>query len=219
VDGPLLWQVGSMRAWKCAARWLARLHSRHTVAAGNSDGLSSPPLLRFDAPYLTSWIQRAERFVSHRRYARSDGLPRKFRRLASRYDRVIERLLALPQSFIHGEFYPSNVIMRGGTPARRVCPIDWESAAIGPSLIDLAALTSGEWTSDQKRLLVASYRETLAPTQGWPPSLGELMELVDLGQLHLSVQWLGWAADWVAPRMHANDWLREAVRLSSRLHL
>ena len=53
--------------------------------------------------------------------------------LAERYEPVVERLAALPVTFIHGEFYASNVLVASGQ-RDRVCPIDWELAAIGPGL-------------------------------------------------------------------------------------
>ncbi len=97
--------------------------------------------------------------------------------------------------------------------------MDWELAAIGPGLIDLAALTSGGWTSDQKHRLVAAYRDALPRNNGWPPSMPELMEAVEYCQLHLAVQWLGWAADWSPPKRHTQNWLRVACRLADKLGL
>src|SRR5262249_12836466 len=60
----------------------------------------------------------------------------------------------------------------------RICPVDWEIAALGPGLIDLTALTAGNWTREQKTKLVAPYTEALEPCNGWPPSMPELMEAV-----------------------------------------
>jgi hypothetical protein len=63
-----------------------------------------------------------------------------------------------PLTVIHGEFYASNVLIDDGIDGIRVCPVDWERAAIGPALIDLAALTGGNWTEEQKRDMVEEYR-------------------------------------------------------------
>ena len=67
--------------------------------------------------------------------------------------------------------------------------------------------------------MVAAYREACEPVKNWPPSLAELMEAVSWCQLHLAVQWLGWAAEWSPPEPQAQDWLREALRLAERLGL
>ena len=45
---------------------------------------------------------------------------------------------------IHGELYPENVIVQesGATV------VDWESAGLGPGVLDLAVLTQGNWDSE-----------------------------------------------------------------------
>lgn len=219
VDGPLLWQAGRIDTWKRAARWIARLHNHFGLNNGGQKVAWPVSLLRYDSEHLRCWVDRAEHFLAPRCDSLCDGLHHRFQRLASKYDRVVTRLLSLPRAFMHGEFYPSNVILRGNGGAKRVCPIDWEGAAIGPALIDLAALTSGNWTAEERSILIAAYREALEPAHGWPPSLKEMLELVDYCQLHLSVQWLGWASDWSPPRSHAQNWLGEALRLAGVLGL
>lgn len=219
VPGPLLWQMGRIETWRQAARWLAALHSHFAKGACRYMRRRPTPLLTYDRRLLTLWWTRAERFLSgtNVRFGGKNGILRRFMHLAEQRDRIIARLLALPKTFIHGEFYPSNVILRREGTALRVCPVDWEVAGTGPGLIDLAALTSGAWSLEQKRSMVAAYREALDSTRDWPPSLPELMEAVQYCQLHLAIQWLGWAADWSPPKMHARNWLREAVRLSTAL--
>jgi Ser/Thr protein kinase RdoA (MazF antagonist) len=218
VEGPLLWQAGRFEQWKSAARWLARFHAYFWTHNGKEQVLPQV-LLRHDAAYCMRWIGRAERFISHSRNSNSNGLTSQFKRVAKRYSRVVEYVLALPQTVIHGEFYPSNVIVRRQNTASPVCPIDWEVAAQGAGLIDLAALASGTWEADAREALVAAYREELEPLTRELPSMAELLEAVDYCQLYLSVQWLGWAADWSPPRNHEQDWLRESIRLSKRLGL
>jgi len=215
VSGPLLWQAGRIESWKCAAHWIANLHTRFSRNAGAQIKLPQF-LLRHDQQYYLRWMQRAGDLISTRRASLGKELYQQFERLACNYDRVIGRLLSLPQTLIHGEFYPSNVILRRGTSAKSVCPIDWEVAAVGPGLIDLAALTSGNWTAQQKRILVQAYCDGLQSHHA-SASLEDMLEFVDYCQLHLAVQWLGWADDWTPPKTHAQDWLGEALKLSKHL--
>src|SRR5262249_25781202 len=157
-QGPLLWQVGRIETWKRGARWLAWLHSY--FAANPRERVDWPAsLLHYDVGHFKCWIERAEKLVSQQPNARSDSLAKVFAGLARRYDKVADRLASLPRSFIHGEFYPSNVILRGKGPSRRVCAIDWEVAGIGPGLMDVAALVSGTWTTEERTALVSAYRE------------------------------------------------------------
>ncbi|MEY4918808.1 MAG: hypothetical protein RL616_2721 [Verrucomicrobiota bacterium] len=206
VDGLLLWQVGDLAQWDAAARWLGEFHSRF---AGKKFS-TAKTLLRYDEDFFGVWIGRAEKFLKRRPAAER----RQFARLVKNYSRVVKKIAALPQHFIHGECYASNVIVRDGATAHAICAIDWELAGIGPGALDLAALTAGEWSDAEKRRFVAAYRSGLNSKRA--PSVDELMEAVELCQLHLSVQMLGWAEDWSPPEKHAQNWLREALRLADK---
>jgi thiamine kinase-like enzyme len=107
--------------------------------------------------------------------------------------------------------------MRAGKNGREICPVDWEVAALAPGLIDLAALTLGDWTDEKREKMVIAYREALESRNGWPPSLPELVEGVEYSQLHIAVQLLGWASDWLPPERHTQNWLQEALRLADKL--
>jgi Ser/Thr protein kinase RdoA (MazF antagonist) len=221
VRGPLLWQTGRSETWDQAARWLARLHSEFDIRRWPRKHSRLPELVPYDKTFFSTWMIRAEQFLPHRNghsgFHTTHALRRSFSRFAARYDRVIDRLLQLPRSLIHGEFFPSNVILRPNGEEPEICPIDWELAAIGPGLIDLAALTLGGWTEEQKRRLVEAYRDALPRHNGWPPAMPELIELVEYCQLHIAVQWLGWAGEWSPPQRHAQNWLHEACRLAEKL--
>lgn len=213
VDGLLLWQAGNLEKWDDAARWLAMLHRKFPGARGLS---RARQLLRYDEQFFAVWLTRADEFLGLQRGHQSPAARRRFARLASRYDRVVKRLTSLPVAFIHGEFYPSNVILRhGANGVRQVCPVDWEVAGIGPGLLDLAALTAGAWNDAEKRRFLAAYRES-APTRD---SLDDLVEGVEFCQLHLAMQLLGWATDWSPPEKHAQNWLATALRLADKLGL
>jgi hypothetical protein len=57
---------------------------------------------------------------------------------------VVEALANAPRTLIHGELYPQNVLINElGSVV-----IDWESAGVGPGVIDLAVLTQGSWDDD-----------------------------------------------------------------------
>ena len=133
------------------------------------------------------------------------------------YDRVIRHLVALPATFLHGEFYASNVLVHEKGEGLRVCPVDWEMAAVGPGLIDLAALTAGGWTADEREALALAYHAALVPGESWPPAA--FLTALDYCRLHLAVQWLGWSTGWSPPPEQAQDWLGEALGLAEKLGL
>jgi thiamine kinase-like enzyme len=217
VEGVLLWQVGRFEQWERAAGWLAGFHAHFS---GKAQRQALPELLlRYDSEHCRRWIERATRFVTQNNAGLSVTSASRFRRLVKQYDRVADRLSSTAQTVIHGEFYPSNIILRGGARGTQLCPIDWEVAAIGPGCIDLAALVSGAWSEEQKAGLVKAYHRALVGLGANAPGLKELMELVDYAQLHLAIQWLGWASDWSPPKNHERDWLDEAIRVANRLKL
>jgi aminoglycoside phosphotransferase (APT) family kinase protein len=213
VRGKELFQVGELGAWEEAARWLASLHSR--LASQAAQLASAAGLIRYDAEHYRVWMRRAQAFPG-----RLDGAGpatrSRLERLAARYEDVVRRLLSLPVTVIHGDYYPSNVLVCPSSGGWRVCPVDWEMAGLGPGLIDLAALTAGKWSGEQRAALVRAYREALPPGDAATDSPEPFADALDLCRLHLAVQWLGWSAGWSPPPEHRYDWLGEALSLADR---
>jgi hypothetical protein len=212
VDGEALWQIGEFGVWEEAARWLARMHAQ---CAGKA--ATAGPLLRYDRELLGVWAQRAARFAEDPGGPWSAAERRRIRDLAGRYEAVVDQLTALAPTFLHGEFYPSNVLVQRDS-GLRICPIDWEIAAIGPGLLDLAALSVGKWTTTERARLAAAYRAvgTGAETAAHLSDT-EFARALDFARLHLAVQWLGWEPRWEPPAEHRHDWLAEALALSEDL--
>ncbi len=209
VPGVRLNQSRVASAWLQAARWLASLHCRPSE---ESERLSrSVPLLRYNAAFYRLWLDRVEIF-------RSMGLSRAvWESLVDTYGRAIQRLIRLPSTLIHGEFYASNILVQETREGCRIRPVDWEMAAVGPGLIDLAALSSGAWAERERTEMAAAYHDAVL-AQGWPsfPFENLLLSLDDC-RLHLAIRWLGWAPDWSPPPENAHDWLGEAIALCDKM--
>lgn len=213
VPGVELYQVGDFAVWLHVARWLAVTHTR---LAENLESLARcEHLLRYDAQFYRRWLHRAQSFVRQAAPASSRSIDH----LARHYDRLIDRLIALPPIVLHGELYASNVLVHTTTSGTRVCPVDWEMAAVGPGLIDLAALTAGAWTEAEKRALALAYYDALVVHKGRHLEPDAFLAALDCCRLHLSIQWLGWSRNWSPPPEHTQDWLGEALMLSERLRL
>jgi hypothetical protein len=181
VEGSQLSELGALEGWERAARSAARLHA--TVPCP-----SSPSLLPYDAVYFRRWLERARRFRPGP----------EIEALVPAHERAVTRLGRLPRVFVHGEFYPSNIVVASG----RVCPVDWEMAGVAPGVLDLAALATGREPAVVDRL-VAVYGEEA----GARPTNAD----IDAARVVLAVQWLGWSKSWTPPRQHATDWLAEAA--------
>ncbi len=211
VEGRELFQVGERGLWEEAARWLARFH---VALAPEPDRRHEAHLLDHDAAFYRRWIERA------REFAAGGADQAKVESLAARHEQLVEALLALPRTVIHGEFYASNVLVAtdfdhtlvGRRSDARVAPVDWELAAVGPGLTDLAALVSG-WPEEDRRAIAAAYA-----TEPGVPALDD--RDLGLARLQVAIQWLGWAPpEWEPPEGQRHDWLGEAIALAEELGL
>jgi len=178
VDALPLSEAERLDAWQEAARWLARLHVTPVPRTSR--------LLRRDEAHLLRWMRRAVTF--HRSLAAAEPALRA----------AAVRLASAPAVLLHGEAYPSNLLVEHGG---RIRPVDWEMFGTGAAALDLAALTSGGWEPDERAQVVAAYREA----SGGAPDAAQL----DAARLLVAAQWLGWSESWTPPAEHRHDWLAE----------
>jgi aminoglycoside phosphotransferase (APT) family kinase protein len=204
VNGVELWQVGEPDVWDDVAAWLGWFHGAVDAAAARR---LLPWLLRRDRDDLQRWADAAARALE------SSDDPRS-RALGEVLGRVPQEPMARSAQvvFLHGEFYPSNVLVGVEQDPLRIWPIDWEMAATGPGAFDLAALTTG-WDEPVRLRMVGRYRDALSD----PPALEDLLRQVDICRFHLALQWIGWASRWQAPAEHAHDWVGEGLDAAARL--
>jgi aminoglycoside phosphotransferase (APT) family kinase protein len=198
VNGPLLWQCAGLEAWLETARWLARMHSSVGIPATSIQRRGG--LSRFDPASMDRLLHRA------REVAGAGAVPL-LDELGGRCASISETLGRLPASFTHGDFFPANVIVANSL---RICPVDWEMAAVGPSLLDLAALTAGRWADAERRAIAAAYFEALEDADALYGDFESLMRGLAACRISLAVRMLGWAPDWTPPAEQRNDWLQEA---------
>ena len=183
VDGVELWQVGDLSRWAFVGAWLGRLHRRF---ADRGAELRAAGLAPLTAEQLDGWLVRAEPYLA----GRLD--------LAGCRD-ALNGLAANAPTLVHGEFYPSNVLLAGD----RVVAVDWETAALGPGALDLAALVTG-WDDDGQQRIVEAYGVVDPVT-------------LDQARLALALRWIGWQAAWTPPPEHRHDWFAEALGATERL--
>jgi hypothetical protein len=212
VPGVELWQVGELSVWEVVARWLGEFHA---AFAGRIDDAraANPYLLELSGDWFRSWSERARAALAESPDPRAAIVGSAL----ERYDEVATSLAALPRTFVHGELYPSNVLVVREEQPLRVCPVDWEMAGIGPGLVDLAALVGG-WAPEERSRLVSAYVDAGTSTGGTLPRATLETDLARC-RLHLALQWLGWCTDWQPPREHAHDWTGEALELTRELGL
>ena len=218
VNGSPLTEIGDFDVWRQVSGWLAQMHGRVSRGPALARAAAAVPLVRYDRAHCRLWIERARSYLVH------DALDQRSRRirfdwLASRYKAVLDEIAALPTGLMHGEFFASNVLVETAGGKVRVRPVDWERTGIGPALLDLAALTAGTWTDDERTELAERYHAELNPgSEDWLPR-DVFMRGLDCCRVGIAMQHLGWAKRWTPPATHAQDWLGEALHAAERIGL
>jgi len=179
LDAQPLWQLETRDV---AGRVGAVLRAAHDALHAH---VAAPFLLRYDRRFYERWFRRA------------CVLTPSLRSLRASHHEATKRLLAQPAIVVHGELYPSNVLVHGDD----VRFVDWETAACGPAVVDIAAITTG-WDERSLEAFLHEY--------------GDVDHLaLGSARFHLAVRWLGWSADWQPPVEHRHDWLAEARRAAA----
>lgn len=149
VPGAPLWQSDGPGDWCATAAWLARAHASLAPLATRLPRLDHDPDL-----------------------ARAVGRCPPVAALADAHARAVHVLSTAPPTVVHGELFPSNVLVHDGVP----CVVDWETAGSGAGLLDLAALCAG-WGPVEASRLAQAYGGDLA--------------LLPAARLVVAVRWLG----------------------------
>lgn len=133
-------------AMKLAAHWIGRFHAvnEKLLLMGSVSNLNI-----YSAKYFAKWRRRMSAIPNHlkRNYLWLSDL-------CERSDIFVDLLLTETSTIIHGEYYPSNALIRNG----EIYVVDWESAGIGAGEIDLAFLTQGPWPEEILRECEEQYR-------------------------------------------------------------
>jgi aminoglycoside phosphotransferase (APT) family kinase protein len=135
--------------WAAAAAWLGRLQSLFAAWTDRLQGASF--LIRHDDDYFLGRAEDAQRDME----AFSGTAKRRIRDLLSGYEELIPVMTSEPRTLVHGNYRPNNVLIDASVEPWRVCPVDWEVAAIGSTLYDLALLADGYAGSRLEKLLDA----------------------------------------------------------------
>jgi aminoglycoside phosphotransferase (APT) family kinase protein len=199
-----------LEGWIAAAAWVGRLHRTRRWSV---ELARSPLLMRHDEAWLRSPADAPMRDASCFGWETASRL----RRVPDGYDAVVHAMAAEPRCLVHGGYRAANVLLAADGNGRRVCPLDWELAAVGSPVHDLATLVDGFEPPKLDALLGAYVREAL-DTGSAVAGPDELRHLVDCFRLHRIVADLGRAQRSGYRPARVDRLVARAEALSKRLH-
>jgi hypothetical protein len=213
VAGDELYKVGDFEVWLDVARWLANMQASLREVADKQQ--HSCQLNTFGEATYEAWNERACKCLNQGRAAHRSALEgSQLQWLVNRCRDAFRRLVELPPTFLHGEFYASNILVDRSIPGLRICAVDWETAALGPGLVDVAALVAGNWPEARREQLACAYLEALPASQNVWKACDDMMHDLRCCRLLQAIRWLGWSSEWLPPPEHRFDWLGEAVQMA-----
>jgi thiamine kinase-like enzyme len=199
---------GEWGDWLAAVRWLARLHGTYL---GREEELRALGCLGEHGPEYYWSVAFAAR--KHLEQSNPRPVLARFDERMEHFPALVAHMVRRPRALVHGDIFPENIHLQ---PGPRVRPIDWESAAVGAPLWDLARLLDG-WGSDKPALLKA-YLAELARQTGARARWAALRQTWRCCAI-LNVLWhLAWDAGPCADPEFVDSCLREIETVSARLH-
>lgn len=176
-----------------AATWIGNLHKMYE---------SNPPkgIKIYDTAYYMFWLKGVESLLEILK-KKHPWLPA----VCSYFRKNMHLLSETTQTFIHGEYYTKNILVKKGV----IYPIDWESAAIGPGEIDLASLIE-DWDEERKNIALKNYIQARWPDGNF--SERDFEKRLLLVRIYFFFRWTGEYDDpelW----LDRNNWFKRFYQL------
>src|SRR4030095_16558431 len=71
------------------------------------------------------------------------SLAHRLTQILNAYNGLVKVMAQQPKMVVHGSYRPQNVLVNPDAEQLRFCPIDWELAAVGSPLYDVAVFADG----------------------------------------------------------------------------
>jgi hypothetical protein len=171
-----------------AAGWLGQMQgffAQHPESLTRCDFL-----IRHDERYFQSKAELAVRDVAQIAPAFAPRLAK----IVDRYDPAIKVITTQPRTLVHGGYIPWHILLDMADEPMRVCPIDWELAAVGATLYDLAIYTDGVEPPARDRMWEA-YRCSARQYNVPLPDRTQMGYVIDCFRLHRIFDWLSRAVE------------------------
>jgi Phosphotransferase enzyme family len=113
-----------------------------------------------------------------------------------------------PETMLHGDLFPKNVLTVATEDGLQAALIDWDRAGVGPLTYDLSTLLYRS-PAEHRPWMLDRYQQSVAPS-GWRvPSTGDLNLMLETAELSRIANYLAWVC--IAAREPQADWLLESL--------
>jgi aminoglycoside phosphotransferase (APT) family kinase protein len=174
--------------WIGAIRWLGMMQR---YFAQHSDLNDCDYLVRHSPDFFISTLELAIHTVSQL----PPSLAHRLTEVLHAYNGLVRVMAKQPKTVVHGSYRPQNVLVNAGAEQLRFCPIDWELAAFGSPLYDVAVFADG-FEGPMLHQLLDTYRVSAQEYGIAVLSADETAYVVDCFRLHKIVKSLGKPRDW-----------------------
>ncbi len=166
-----------------AAAWLGQMQGYFVQHAEHLTRCDF--LIHHDANFFRSKAEQALGDVSQI----STPSAHRLARIVDRYEPVIKVMVTQPLTLVHGAYIPWHILVDPQYEPVRVCIIDWELAAVGATLFDLAIFTDGVELPAREQIWDA-YRQAAMRYNVPVPDRAQICYIVDCFRLHRIFDWL-----------------------------
>jgi hypothetical protein len=109
--------------------------------------------------------------------------------IVERYQSFVDIMVAQPFTLVHGAYIPWHILLDYSYEPVRVCPVDWELAALGSPFYDLAFFIDGVDPKTRDSILNA-YRYAANQYNINVPGRNQMQHIIDCFRLHRKFDWL-----------------------------
>jgi hypothetical protein len=169
--------------WMAPAEWLGRMYGYFLQHRGLWENCQV--LVRHDASFFQAVAEQALRSITEY----SPDLAHRLAPIVGRYDTAVAVMTRQPQTLVHGTYRPAQIITDDTRQPPRICPVDFEKAAIGASMYDLTFFVDG-FDPPRLRRLFDAYREGAARYGVRVAEDAEMTHVLDCFRLHRVMNWL-----------------------------
>jgi aminoglycoside phosphotransferase (APT) family kinase protein len=191
-----------------AAGWLGRMHGHFSQHSARLKGAAF--LVHHDPEFFWSKAEHAARAVSQI----APPMGGRLASLLSRYDQLVEVITSQPQTLIHTTYRLDEILVDRSSKRLRLCPVDWELAAYGSPLYDLAFFTDGFEPPSLNEVLGA-YRQEALSYKLYIPDGEEMRHAMNCFRFYRVINWLSQALDREYPESKVLELLALAEKRGS----